>query len=309
MLYSADETAVKLHTDKDGIIWFAAGINPAENTNQTIEAFLLSPVISRLSTNIRILGVPQNAELISRLYIRKRQKELASVYLAGPNVCESLQELADPISTLLRMRDVILPVSCGGWHELTDKEYAIYALLARRCSSDNWFENFAKLFYAPHPLYKVLDFVGGLAHKQTAMLLTTIIDPRWYVDRRRPDNPSKLDLFLGLTPKIQRRVSDNPLTLKRGRDFRCSNVLRCWKTQDPALVDFSAPENFLWRIWRAAGAGAKGDLRASQAFVRYLRLNWLDRLAQKRQLSDGLFLPDRFFKSIEEQEAFAAHLE
>lgn len=308
MLHATDETAVKLHTANDGLIWFASGISPAENSDQSIDVFLLSNVIARLSTNIRILGVPQNAELITKLYARKRQKELASIYLAGPNICESLQELADPISTLLRMREVILPSSCGGWHELTEKEYIIYALLARKQQSADWFDSGIKLFYEPHPLYKVLDFIGGLAHKQTAALLTTILDPRWYVDRRRPDNPAKLDLFLGLTPKIQRRVSENPQAEHRGRDARCAAVLSCWKTQDPAIIDFTAPENFLWRIWKIAGGNAKGDLRASQAFVRYLRLNWLDILARKRSSGDGMFLPDKFFKTPVEQKAFAEHL-
>lgn len=305
MLYSADEVSVKLHTDKNGIVWYSSGISPAENSNQTVGAFLLSPVISRISTQIRILGVPQNADLISNLYLRKRQKELASVYLAGPNVCESLQELADPISTLLRMREVILPVSCGGWHELTDKEYVTYALLLRHQvgAADT---PAAKLLYEAHPLYKTLSFVGGLSHKSAAELLTLVIDPRWYVDRRRPDNPAKLDLYLGLTPKIQQRVSAGG-PAARGRDARCRVVLNCWKTKEPAEVDFTAPGNFLWRIWRAAGEGTKGDLRASQAFVRYVRLNWLDKLAQKRQINDSLFVPDKFFKLPEEQKAFTAH--
>jgi hypothetical protein len=307
MFYLSDETAIKVHTAPDGNIWYAAGLSPPENSNQTIDTFLLSNLIGKLNTNVRIIGVPQNAELIANLYLRKRSKELATICLAGPNVCESLEELKDPVTTLFRMRDVILPTACGGWHEMTTLEYAIYALLARRHRTADWFDPGARLFYEAHPLYKILDFIPAISHKDTAELLTTIVDPRWYVDRRRADNAVKLALYLGLTPKIQRRVSDVTQLIRRGRDLRCHNVLRCWKTQDAETVDFNAPRNFLWRVWQSAGRGPKGDLRASQAFVRYLHANWLDVLTSRKGSRDGFFMLDRFFQSPAERAAFADH--
>jgi hypothetical protein len=304
MFYLSDETAIKLHTAPDGNIWYAAGINPPENSQQTLDTFLLSNIISRLSTNVRILGIPQNAELIANLYLRKRGKELATICLAGPNVCASLEELKDPVTTLFRMRDVCQPVACGGWHEMTAVEYSIYALIARQRRACDLSDSASRVFYETHPLYKVLNFIGGISHKDAALLLTTIIDPRWYVDRRRADNAIKLNLYLGLTPKIQRRVSDNTKLLHRGRDLRCSTVLRCWKTQEPHTVDMQAPENFLWRVWQYAGGDVKGDLRASQAFVRYLHANWLDIVSMRKGPHDGFFLPDQFFKTPAEQTAF-----
>jgi hypothetical protein len=63
-----DETSFKIHTDADGIVWYASGINPAENAHQKAEAFLESSIISRINLNVRLLGVPQNAELIVNLY-------------------------------------------------------------------------------------------------------------------------------------------------------------------------------------------------------------------------------------------------
>jgi hypothetical protein len=307
MFYLSDETAIKIHTAPDGNIWHAAGLNLPENSNQTLDTFLLSNLISKLSTNVRVIGVPQNAELIANLYLRKRSKELATICIAGPNVCESMEELKDPVTTIFRMRDVILPLSCGGWHEMTPVEYAVYALLARKQRTADWFDSGSRLFYEAHPLYKLLSFIPGVSHKDAADLITTIIDPRWYVDRRRADNAVKLALYLGLTPKIQRRVSDVKQLLRRGRDLRCNIVLRCWKTQSPDAVDFNSPQNFLWRIWRSAGEGSKGDLRASQAFVRYLYANWLDVLTARRGPRDGFFMLDRFFQSPAEREAFADH--
>jgi hypothetical protein len=308
MFHLADETAIKLHTAPDGNIWYAAGINPPENSQQTLDTFLLSNLISRLNTNIRILGVAQNAELIANLYLRKRGKELATICLAGPNVCAAMSELNDPVMTLFRMRESWFPLACGGWHEMTSVEYSIYALLSLHRRGRDLADNTSRIFYETHPLYKRLNFIGGISHKDATMLLTTIVDPRWYVDRRRADNAIKLNLFLGLTPKIQNRVSDTTKLLHRGRDLRCSTVLRCWKTQDPGVIDFQAPQNFLWRIWRAAGEGAKGDLRASQAFIRYLHANWLDIASSRKGARDGFFLPEQFFKTPAEQQAFATHL-
>jgi hypothetical protein len=308
MFYLSDETAVKLHTDLNGDVWYAAGINPPENSNHRVDEFLLSPVIARLSTAVRVIGVPQNAELIAKLYLRKHRKELANICLAGPNICASNLELADPVATIFRMRDVWLPLACGGWREMTNIEYAIYALLARLQRPGAFFDKAAQIFYRAHPMSTVLSFIAGISDKDGAMLLTTIIDPRWYVDRRRFDNPLKLHLYLGLTPRVQRRVSDTTKILHRGRDFRCSTVLRCWKTQDPANVDFNAPENFLWRIWRSAGEGVKGDLRASQALVNYLYRNWLDATAFRNGSSDNFLMIDRFFKTPAERQAFIAYL-
>lgn len=306
MFYLADETATKLHTDANGVIWYSIGMNPPENSNQQLDTFLLSHHISRLSTCARVLGTAQNAELIAQLYLRKVRRELASVCVAGPNMCESLQELNDPVITIMRMRDAFAAASCGGWHELTEPEYVIYSMITKQTRNPDWFDKAAVALYAAHPLHAVIDFIGGVSHKHAAELLLTVIDPRWYVDKRRPDNPSKLELFLGLTPRTQNSVSAVEKPNQLGRYARCKLVLDCWKTQDPAAVDLDAPENFLWRVWRKYG-GAKGDLRASQVFVRYLRANWIDILMQRKGAQDKFFMSDRFFKSDNERAAFSQH--
>jgi len=303
-----DELSFKVHTDADGIVWYASGINPAENSHQKTESFLESSVISRINLNVRLLGIPQNAELLVNLYGRKRKRELGSVYIAGPNVCESMLELADPAITFRRMRDVFVAASCGGWREMSETDYVIYSLIARIQKSDSWFDGFGRSLYELHPAYKAVGLIGGLSHKATASLLALIVDPRWYVDRRRPDNPCKLPVYLGLTPKTQRKVSQTKKTVRKGRELRCAMVMDCWKTQEPAAVDYEAPENFLWRIWLAAGGGAKGDLRASQAFIGYVRAKWLDALVNRKGLREEMFCPDTFFKTPEEKQAYLTQM-
>lgn len=304
-----DELSFKIHTAADGVVWYASGINPAENSGQHISAFLNSPIISRVNLNVRLLGIPQNAELIVNLYNRKRKRELGTICVAGPNVCESMLELADPVLTFRRMRSTSFAVSCGGWHELTDAEFLIYSLIERRLKNNDWFDLFGRSLYETHPLYRALSFISNLSHKDTAELLTIIVDPRWYVDRRRPVNPCKLFLYLGLTPKTQKQVSDpESRKLRNGREYRCLAVLRCWKTSDPADVDFEAPSSFLWRIWRSAGGGPRGDLRASQAFIGYLQANWLDVFVRRRGLREDMFLPTAFFKTPSEQQSYFSHI-
>lgn len=308
MLYSSDESAIKLHVDAAGIVWHVTGIDAPQNSGKSVDTFLYSSPLLRFSSNVRVLGLAQNAELITSLYLRKRQRELGSILIAGPNVCESNLELQDPYIALMRMRESFLTPACGGWHVMTEADYATYALISKTRQSAEWFDTPARAFYTAHPAHTALQFIPDLSQRDAAVLLTMIIDPRWYVDRRIPDRKSKLLLYLGLTPKIQRRVSDGSTLIRGGRDLRCATVLNCWKTKHSGTIDYALPQNFIWRIWQKAGGGAKGDLRASQAFIHYLKMNWLDALVQRPGARDYMFSANNFFKTEEERDAYLKHM-
>lgn len=303
-----DEVAIKLHTDGNGHVWYASGIGGVHNSGQIADTFLLQPVMHGLGLRVRILGTPRNAELIAALYLRRRKNEVVSVEVAGPNICESATELDDPALTLLRMRTSYAAAACGGWHTVTDRDYATYALLARMQRTHAVFDAAASAYLQAHPVYHAAAFIPTLSHAHLAQLLIDIIDPRWYVDRRAPDRASKLELFLGLTPKIQNKVTAPDKFLRRARDVRCATVLSAWKTRNYHDVDVQLPGNFLYRIYAAAGGGPRGDLRASQAFIRYLRYNWLDALERRPGLRDGLFAPELFFKAPAEIAAYQLHM-
>lgn len=300
-----DEDTLKVHTDNSGHVWYCDGVSAPRNSSQTADTFLRSAVVNRLSAQIRLLGAPQNAELIIELFLRRQKREIAHVQVASPRAAGSPDEIADPITALLKMRSLQASASCGGWHSVTMADYAIYALLARFLRNDFVLDDTATTYLHAHPVYKIAKFIPNIDDAALARLLATIIDPRWYVDTRMPERASKLELFLGLTPKIQQRVSRAKTILSKPREFRCANVLQCWKTQTADMAVVDAPREFLWRIWAAAGADAPGDLRASQAFVRFLRLNWLEVLDTRRGKKDGLFLPTRYFKNSTERQAFA----
>lgn len=306
MSNNLDEVTIKLHTADNGHVWYSKVISPPTDSNQIVDEFMLSPVLSGMGLCVRVLGMPQNAELISALYLRRYKGEIRALEVAGPQMLHASDN--DPKLVIIKMRELTLAPACGGWHSLSMMDYPTYAMLARMRRTNFVFDEAANTYYQLHPAHKALSFIPTSDSAEVAKLLTTIIDPRWYVDLRMPERASKLELFLGLTPKIQTRVSDLSKILKRAREFRCANVLACWKTVDPDTADLAAPANFLYRVYKVAGGGAKGDLRASQAFVRYLRQNWLAGLEIRVGVKDGLFAPDLFFKSPAEIASYTRHM-
>lgn len=299
-----DESSIKLHTAGDGHVWYAAGVHTAANSEQILDSFLLSNALSGIGLRVRILGVPQNAELITALYLRRRKNEVTSIEIAGPNICETPEELEDPESVLHRMRTTSLASSCGGWRTLSDADYLTYALIARLNRTGGAFDSVAATYFHAHPIYRALSYIPSLSWEHAAQVMKIIVDPRWYVDRRAPERQGKLELYMGLTPAVQKRVSDANKLLVKSRDLRCAAVLEAWKTHHLGAVDLNDPRNFLYRIYKASGEGVKGDLRASQAFLRYLRYNWLDAADRRKGAKDGLFAPELFFKTPGERETY-----
>lgn len=304
-----EEQTLKLHTAPDGCVWYSKNIGPPVNSEKIADEFLRSPTWAELGKTVRIIGVPQNAELISALYLRRHKREVAAVEVAGPNILNNKDDLADPKIVLLQMRAVGLSAACGGWHPVSMHDYPTYAMLARLNRANFAFDSAAVSYLQMHPAYKAARFIPTLNEEALARLLTAIIDPRWYVDKRLPERAAKLELFLGLTPQIQEHVSTPTRILKRQREFRCLIVLNTWRVKDLASVDLTNPANFLYRIYNAAGGGARGELRASQALVRYLRHTWLAGLETRRGAQDGLFAPNLFFKTPAEIEAYNRHIE
>jgi len=302
-----DETALKVHVGPDGHVWYSAGFGAPRDSGQAVEAFLLSSVCSGGNTRVRLLGIPANADLIAALYLRRANKELAGIDIAGPNICESQAELADPELVLHRMRATSLTPAVGGWHSLTQVDYFTYSLIARLQKSHDVLDTQSTLYLYSIPVYRALSFVPTLSNEQAAQLIKTIVDPRWYVDRRAPDRQGKLDLFMGLTPGTQQLVSRAGSLIHKPRELRCALVLTTWKTVSEDLVDLTDPRNFLYRIQKNAGGGWRGDLRASQALLRYLRYNWLETLEQRSGPRDRLFVPELFFKTPGEIESYLQH--
>jgi hypothetical protein len=170
------------------------------------------------------------------------------------------------------------------------------------------FDSVTSTYLQAHPVFHALSLIPTLSRSHAAQVIQTIVDPRWYVDRRSPERQGKLELYMGLTPSAQKNVSAETKILTKARELRCSTVLEAWKTRHPGAVDLNDPRKFLYRIHKAAGEGVRGDLRASQVFLRYLRYNWLDAADRRKGAKDGLFAPELFFKTPAERETYERHM-
>jgi len=253
---------------------------------------------------VQTLGISGNMDLILALYAKLKRRQLASVQLAGPLVCETKQELATPPVALLRMRQCRLAGSLGGWHDMLEGDYSAYALLANLKKSGRWTEH-ARRLLEEHPAWVSLQFITQISPEYAGLTLAEIVDPRWYIDPRNPNRISKLESYLGLIPRIQPTCSVGDTTYHR----RCRYVLKTWKSlPEPTGETLRQPGNFLWRIWKNAGGGDRGDLRASQAFIAFLRHSWMDRIIGKSVRSCSLFSPDALFRTQLEIDAYTSHM-
>lgn len=309
MLPTTDDNTLKLHVAPDDIVWAANGAAPAYSTEKSVDFFLETDGIKGFGSQVRLIGSARNARLISGLYLRRAKREVASVELAGPNILRSPQEADDPTAAIRRMRSVFLSPAAGGWHKLDATDYPVYAMLSRELSEMSAPGTALQTYFRLHPAHTALSFIPTLSAPIAAQLLCLIIDPRWYVDTRAPDRTGKLELYLGLTPRVQELVSSCDKKILTGhRLFKCASVLAAWKTKKPEDVDVANPANFLYRIRAHYGGGHMGDLRASQSFIRYVRHNWLAAIEKRKGVKDGLFIPERFFLTAEEQAAYRTHM-
>lgn len=279
--------ATRLHVADDGVVWQApAGTMPSCSRLRVAEFF------SGTTDNyFRVLGTAQNAELLIGLYDRGHKVEVA-----GPQICETANELHDPSIALYRAAQVVFSASLGGWHRFTAADYPSYKLAV--CPSRH-----AGLLDA-HPAMKRLSFIRGLNRDALAELCGWILDPRWFVDRDRPDRLSRLFAFLGLTAEyfVGRRATKD--CVKTGRARR---VLATWAGQSPAGQELSSPGNFLWRRW-LKHSPEMANLRTSKIFVSYLVRAWQQGLAEAggshRAVIDPLFDPRRFLDTPEDLAAY-----
>lgn len=274
-----DESALKLHVAPDGLVWMTAGRQAPRSTNCDTNTFLRQPQ-SMEDCPIRVLGLPRNAPLIAGLYAQRAALGFKRIELAGPQVCDRVEELSNPEVALFRMRQCLLPSHCGGWHILTDRDYPAYAHAAE--PDGRWLES--------HPAWPSLSFIGGVNREALATLLSQLLDPRWHVSPDKPERSGRLRNFLGLMPRSAAKAAG-----------RYALVRDAWKTQLPEGA-IERPEYFLWRVFLDAG-----ELSACHKFAAFLRHTWIDSLHRGKG-ADDLFDPRLFFARPDVSAAYLQHM-
>jgi hypothetical protein len=211
----------------------------------------------------------------------------AHVLLCTPLVVDR-RERTDPVACLVGLpRRGHFPASLGGWNPVGVGELPTYTLAGcyYLMAGDL---TMAELF-ASHPACKPLRFVKTLHVATCARLLSYLCDPRWFVDRDKPDRVSKLTAFLGLSPQT----------------FPCEQsdiVLKAWGG-DRHVDDGDDPRHFLFRV--TARRPERTLLRRTQAFVEFLRAVWLQALTPRVEL----FVPEHFFRRSDEADAYRKWME
>ena len=327
-----EEQVFKMHTAKDGLVWYVDGGHGAINTHAPIEDFLADAICQR-ARHVRMVGSAGNARALCAMYNRKLRGELLRLEVASPAVVgRTRAERDDPRLMLVRIRDSAvdgLNPAMGGWHEFGAMDYPSYALAA--CNDcDAEFRGCGRVpaGYAPQPssvASTVIHQLPGYAQTGEAdgdhtrsSLVSFRCEHRCRGNDIIPyhDDAAKLHAYLGLDPRTMAGVLG--LCDETGAADRCRLVLKAWSNEVPSAAELWDPDYFLWRRYHREGGPIKGALRASQMFVNYLRLVWLDALycdrakgqpaaPGKRPLREGLFAPDHFFSQRSEATAYSKH--
>jgi hypothetical protein len=195
------DATLKVHTDaKTGSVWLIDGDGPPGDTGRDSERFAAELPPGPLT--VRVLGFRENARLISSLYRRRPAHPGLSVEVGRPVVVPWEQlDGQGPEHVLFEIRQLAVqcPSSMGGWHALTDREYAGYALTALLNSGPADAHHVADLL-GRHAAWPALSFITHLDLQATAQVLAEIGDPRWFIDPERPDSMSRLRSYFGLPP-------------------------------------------------------------------------------------------------------------
>lgn len=289
---------LRLHTDPQGSVWCGQSGIQAYNSKLSPEEFVLRPVFQD-ARHIRVLGVPVNAKLICLIHDTwQRADDYATGHRLqiGSPVCY----LSNPVfnDTRFVLQQMWQPTSSArsSWHTLTQKDYTSYLAIHSLQQSTRVDDKLLAIM-AYHPAWKALTFVTTHDVEACCRLVCEIVDPRWYNHHSRPDRASRLLSYLGMSPEVfaTRQASSQKLE-------RAATVIKAWSSGSPeAAVDFGDPRNFVWRIYRNAGGGPTGLLRASRTFIEFIRFAWLQGVSQPGR---RVFNPAMFFKH-NQHEAFA----
>ena len=310
---------LRVHTDSDGIVWCGQHGVPVRCTGMDPKQFVSNSVF-RTASIIRAVGVPQNSPLLLSMYERHRSSApmaTRKIHIGSPCMFPVRSLLDDPEEVLLRLWQQDSHARLAAmWHTMGPVEFNSHMLCAT-VRANKGVDEHARLIFRYHPIYEALSFFSGLNLDLLIRWVCDVCDPRWFIDADHPNRLSKLMRFSGLTPEnfkefatsLDDKIWDNatrdlsaaPDDLL-GRHWKKAFMLYgSWATLEPNI---SSPSAFVWRIFKQHNGSSVGMLKASQSFLRFIVLHWLQELsASKRSLFDPLL----FFKTDEEIGAYIKH--
>lgn len=298
---AADE--LRLYCDHAGQVWYGAGRDIPHASGLPLDEFIQHPTFLQANF-IRLLGLPQNASILCRLYVMQQEGLSARVQVGSPAVCTTRETRANPELALMKMFQLERPASLGGWHDLAVEDYFTYRLV------DQYFQNAPleelRASLSRHPAKPALTMLRRVDVHSVVGLLSELVDPRWYANFERPDRKdARLRSYLGLWPRSFHLLTSGCRETENPYLRRAMLALRSWTGPIPSTLEDIEHRrwNFLWRFchYRIEGGASLSLalLRTTQLFTAFLRIVWLDALS-----SQEVFVPEYFFKNEEDAMAY-----
>ena len=266
-----------LHTDQDGQPWSVAATgNPQPCLH------LGSPAKVRAGTYL-VLGCPENYRMITQLYATLNQKEATSSLLIGaPKLCKGrdrdVRQVLSCLSTL-NVQDSL--VNC--WHDAGSKTFNTMLLL-QYYHTEGINEIVGEIF-GQHCLRNYFNFMGLHSLKLAVQLVNEIVDPRWFLNPKRPHNLSRIESYFGLKPAQFRRVCGPGLLLADDNHKRALLLM--------AIVEKLPKDRFVeTETSQIKDENSRMVMKCRQVLGFIVRA-WLTEL----QLP-GYFDPEKFFKQV-----------
>ncbi len=291
---------LQVHTDAHGL-WYGAARHRPQLWKGTLYDFVRTDLV-RQSKTLMLLGTKENAELITTLYyIRVNEGRLPRrVWIGSPNLIGSCNN--SMTVRFVSMRELHCAGSVGGWHELTRKDFLTYALIAEL--QRNGISEDAEKLVQSHPTWTVFSFLPDPKPKIACALIEQLVDPRWYVDLREPDEHERLFNFLGLKSAVHMRAAINPsadMTKMSPTARRTCLVAGAWLRKPDELAGHNG---YFHEQSLKSKHKIQGLVAASRLFVEMLVAVWRHELALPGR---ELFVPRHFFDSASAAEAFQQH--
>lgn len=300
-----DATTIKLTTATNGDIWALWGEDLPRPTGYNLQR-LPGDWKPGETESWRVPAAQKNVPLIVHLGQHVAAGRGRSLEVCSPR-CSTQEQ---PAEELYSARAFNHPASAGGWHRYADADALIYYMTVAYQKRSQISANPP---YAPlqcHPMWHALSFISGLHFDYVGVLVSLILDPRWFVDPEHPDRDNRLPQYLGLDPTTQAMVASGPpdpqsATRSAMRARRYNIVRRAWGAgKMPTGAALADPGNFVWRAYLGKG-GLKGEIAASKLFVAFLSQVWLASITPYAEL----FVPEYFFRKGEEAAAYKKHLQ
>jgi len=297
-LASCTDLVIRLHTGPAGTVWFGADSLRYDTRLPPTRLLLNKRMLQELDSVqvIRVVGTPENAELLVRLFeLKVVQKRLKGTQLLvySPRI---VSDLDDPEAVL----DATWSVTdtgrlYGRAHAMRNSDYVSYVMLYTP------HKDRAVVHY--HPVWKPSTFVNSLEVTKLCSLIRDIIDPRWYLHESRCDRFGRLYRRLGLTEENMAAMVTGS---RPGYRYEAAcNAVHTWYNDK---LDFGsdAPGDFLAEYVRNLPT-EKALLKGTKAFVDLIVRVWLQTVQPYHP--EVTFDALRFFRDETVSQAFKQHIE